>query len=121
MNFKLALLVPLLISSNLYADDNFCQWNGQTVAIGETIFVDDEILISADSSRDWSGFLLKCTKTIHPISTAKQKLIGDQLGLGKPVMVLAEVHEKFYNHVKGLNLNQMLEKKNPKKLLALDQ
>ncbi|MDI4654238.1 MULTISPECIES: hypothetical protein [Pseudoalteromonas] len=95
-------IVFLLLTTSFItqAAENSCEFRGELIPIGESVFIKDLELVRRGFPRDWQGYALRCTRVV--LSSRKTKNpdnTREAIELGKPVLVISELYEKFYEEI----------------------
>lgn len=101
VSIQLTIVILLLATSFIsQAVENSCELRGESIPIGESVFIKDLKLVKRGFPRDWQGYVLRCARGV--LSSHKTKNpdnTSEILELGKPVLVISELYEKFYEEI----------------------
>ena len=86
----LSTVLTLSFSQSVFAS-GICDWNGEKVKQGQSVWVEDEYLVNQNMGRDWQGYRLRCVPSFV--------YENGQLLKTNSVMVLTEISQDFYMHV----------------------
>ena len=76
-----------------------CEFRGEIIEVGQSKFVLDPQLVKEGVSRDWQGYLIRCTREVVQSGNQVSVAAGDVIELGKPILVLSELHEEYYEAI----------------------
>ncbi len=93
------IIVCLLVATSFLtqANERWCVFRGDSIPLGKSVFVKDPTLVKRGLPRDWQGYVIRCTRVV--LSAHKTKNpdgVDGVVELGRPVLVISELHEKFY-------------------------
>ena len=109
--------VSLIINQQVYATQPGCTWQGEEVKLGDSIWVEDPVIVANSKNElkqkgyddatiqktiehcDWCGFRVECVAEIALNENATQA--GDIVSQVKGVMVLNRYSRDFYSHLKS--------------------
>lgn len=120
MKLKLSLLLflPFFVFANNH--NSACEHNGETIPVGESIWVLDPILVERATTTmrekgysqeqidkrisrdDWVGYRLVCVNTYKENKGTLPKDILEQTGVA---LILNEYSRDFYTHIKNAKTN----------------
>lgn len=95
------LIIPFFLFVSSYSSANNehsgCMVADEVLPIGESRFIIDPAINTAEFGRDWRGYLVECRSEIV-VQPGNGKL-GSVVKKTKPVLVLSDVSEEFYEHL----------------------
>lgn len=97
--YKYCLWLCALISLNVTAQQEVCEWGESVLKVGESAWVEEPNLANLGGSRDWSGYRVECTYTYSLVTTEFSGEVNDVIEQGEAQMVLREVYRDFHNKI----------------------
>lgn len=106
LNLLFLIISLLSVSASAKEQNQLCTWNGEQVALDESIFVVDEAVVKEANkngksvSRDWSGYLMSCRMTYKINPDPDSSILGDVLFENGPAMTIGDNHRDYYASLK---------------------